>query len=166
MNSIPMPSISIFEQYGLAVYLALFFSIGIFCAAIALVWYNVKSNREERKDFQEERKDFQKLLSETIAANTLSVIQAASNLQELGALMKFHLESTGRLEEGHKRQRDEHMQLRETVRGGHDVINNVMVQVKGDLGTIHHDVEEIKSDLEKTSGKVYDIDRNVKNLGG
>lgn len=157
MNTIPVPSISIFEQYGLAVYLALFFSVGTFCAAIALVWYMIKSNREERKDFQ-------KLLGETIAANTLSVIQATANLQELGSLMKFHLESTGRLEEGHKRQRDEHQTVIDAVRGGHNVLNNTLVQTKSDIGTLHHDVEEIKDKVEMTLGKVYDIDRNVENL--
>ena len=158
MNTIPVPSITIFEQYGLAVYLALFFSIGIFIAAISLVWWIMKTNKEERKDSQQ-------LLKETIGSHTRAITQATASLHELGSLMKFHLESTGRLEEGHKRQRDEHQAVIDAVRGGNNILNNTLVQTKADIGTLHHDIEEIKEKTETTLGKVFDIDRNVENLG-
>ncbi len=111
VTSIPM-HLEVLQKYGLAVYLSLFFSIGIFIFSVWLVKKLLVMHESEKKQLlamqEKEREQHQQFLSEAVKANTTALIIATDRLSDLGSMLKTMASALERLESANKYQREEH----------------------------------------------------------
>lgn len=111
ITSIPT-HLEILQKYGIAVYLALFFSIGTFVFSVLLIKRLLNMYEAEKKQSlatqEKERESHQTFLSEAVKSNTTALIMATDRLSDLGAMLKSVSESLIRIESANKYQREEH----------------------------------------------------------
>lgn len=111
ITSVPT-HLEILQKYGVAVYLSLFFSIGIFLCSVWLVKRLLTMHESEKKQLlsmqEKEREKHQEFLSEAVKSNTTALIMATDRLSDLGAMLKSVSESLIRIESANKYQREEH----------------------------------------------------------
>ena len=96
-----LPPMEVLERFGLAVYLALFFSVGIFTFSVWLV-------RHLLKQWESERAEHQEFMSNSVKANTGAIVSATDRLADLGGMIRSLAEQLARLETANRYQRDEH----------------------------------------------------------
>lgn len=96
-----VPPFEILQRFGLAVYLSLFFSIGIFAFTFWLMKHFLAQ-------WEAERTDHQKFMSESVRSNTTAIVSATDRLADLGAMIRGLSEQLIRLETANRYQRDEH----------------------------------------------------------
>lgn len=105
--------LEILQKYGLAVYLSLFLSIGIFLFSVWLVKRLLTMHESEKKQLlamqEKEHERHQGFLSEAVKLNTTALIMATDRLSDLGAMLKSVSECLVRLESANKYQREEHV---------------------------------------------------------
>lgn len=105
--------LEILQKYGVAVYLSLFFSIGIFIFSVLLIRRLLNMYEAEKKQSlatqEKEREGHQQFLSEAVKGNTTALIIATDRLSDLGAMLKSISECLVRLESANKYQREEHV---------------------------------------------------------
>lgn len=96
-----VPPLEILQKFGLAVYLSLFFSIGIFAFTFWLMKHFLAQ-------WEAERTEHQKFMSESVKSNTGAIVSATDRLADLGAMIRNLAEQLTRLETANRYQRDEH----------------------------------------------------------
>lgn len=96
-----VPPIEILQRFGLAVYLSLFFSFGIFAFTFWLMKHLLAQ-------WEAERTEHQKFMSDSVRANTSALVAATDRLSDLGAMIRGVSEQLVRLETANRYQRDEH----------------------------------------------------------
>ena len=96
-----VPPFEILQRFGLAVYLSLFFSIGIFAFTFWLMKHFLAQ-------WEAERADHQKFMSDSVRTNTMAIVSATDRLADLGAMIRSLSEQLTRLETANRYQRDEH----------------------------------------------------------
>lgn len=135
--------LEILQKYGLAVYLSLFFSIGIFLFSVWLVKRLLVTHEAEKKQLlamqEKDRERYQEFLSEAVKSNTSALIMASDRLSDLGAMLKSISESLIRTESANKYQREEH---------------NVQTQLLGDM----------KKEVAITSEHIKGLDYAVRDI--
>lgn len=111
--------LEVLQKYGLAVYLSLFFSIGIFLFSVWMVKRLFNMHESEKKQLlnmqEKEREKHQEFLSEAVKSNTSALIIASDRLSDLGSMLKGISESLIRIESANKYQREEHVILSQTL---------------------------------------------------
>jgi tRNA G18 (ribose-2'-O)-methylase SpoU len=107
--------LEVLQKYGLAVYLSLFFSIGIFLFSVWMVKRLLTMHEKEKQQLiasqEREREKHQEFLSEAVKSNTTALIIASDRLSDLGATLKGISESLIRIESANRYQREEHVTL-------------------------------------------------------
>ena len=137
--------LEILQKYGLAVYLSLFFSIGIFLFSVWMVKRLLAMNESEKQQLlsmqEREREKHQEFLSEAVKSNTSALIMASDRLSDLGATLKGISESLIRIESANKYQREEHV---------------VLTQLLGDVGK---DVSVVSDHVKDMSYRIRDVNK-------
>lgn len=134
MISANIPSESIINDYGLAVWLVVVFVLGLMLTTYLLVRHLLKTHEKERQDHLEERKGHQEFFSSAIKSNTEALVRTAETLSEASNNIRHSMDALARVE-----------QIALGVKDDYQEINATQMEVQRDIGVLTNKIDGFKN---------------------